>query len=1041
MQPRNEWRGLAKAATAAIFIGLWSDLASGQCPGDINGDGAVTPADYSAWILAYNRRDILADQNFDGAITPADLSSWIQNWNAGCRTFESVDLTRQGIATAGLTPTFSRPVQARSPLGEDAAPNEPRFDGPILRVPAPRLDRTFTNVGGGAIHLGAGYASSGELVQFHALAVRGAAFSTIQASHGLEISGDPAGPTPSNARRYTLVLDDRPDPADWAPPPEPGDRFRPGAGEYFQDAWFLVSEAVRTGRTGVAISVGNYTPSGGLSGDGGAGSQLTTVFCDLDLQTTAPLRVREWSTSSYVLRSENEIVFTAVDYAGGSNNESWAVMVRATRPAKGSPWTFEPPVVALERAEGNLVDHFHNFALARNSTTGLVTAFVSTGDVISDQAVYIRSIANLSDAEGFVAGYTYNGQPMALAFAEPPSSRWQALDDWSPPTGASAWTEARNIFGRRVEDGIGETDWGAPQFVGAAPGPKRSQILFGADVTRGHAIYAYDVDTFDPLTESPYPAVWQRWGASSQFGFADNASGINVFALYTPTPEAPEWYAGYISQTNFVGSATPNALMVGKATPDDRVVFSKVAQQVAMQTFAMTDDGRTIFTGIGIGRESPINRIRFLRPPELVEPRLIGAGYAQYQPLFAAGDSQLDDSLEAGPDQLRNAAVCQLEARPGINSRFATDADLAVLSAAGFELPGYGPVYYVETDGSETSPVYLSGLGSDTLPLCDTFLSAIGDPFQSQLSEGMRTAELLVAVLNDPARTPARVMPWQFSFGDGPGPTPGVNYRVVRIEGCDWVILRLPYRGSLMNSLRMRVTSTNTADQPNGAGPGEVPVSFYMQVIGVAAGDDQMYPIGYAGPPNAFRTAAGSSTTLPLLLPDEVQRVSGLPAEGTAIFHGIADPQGVDEGYYNQARSDGVDVDHAFFSISEGPSRFVELGWRSGVTLFARIADGEGEPQFIDLFQASSLQRLDDLKAAIRYDASAVIVDVWHNGTRTQRTITQGVPRFDAPQATCGSADVGRSIPMQVLSVSSLDAVLTNQELIRVVETGEHVRR
>ena len=49
---------------------------------DVNGDGAVTPADFTAWIAAYNSGDIKADQNCDGVLTPADFTAWIANYNA-----------------------------------------------------------------------------------------------------------------------------------------------------------------------------------------------------------------------------------------------------------------------------------------------------------------------------------------------------------------------------------------------------------------------------------------------------------------------------------------------------------------------------------------------------------------------------------------------------------------------------------------------------------------------------------------------------------------------------------------------------------------------------------------------------------------------------------------------------------------------------------------------------------------------------------------------------------------------------------------------
>lgn len=49
---------------------------------DVNMDGAVTPADFTAWIAAFNGGDPKADQNCDGAITPADFTAWIANYNA-----------------------------------------------------------------------------------------------------------------------------------------------------------------------------------------------------------------------------------------------------------------------------------------------------------------------------------------------------------------------------------------------------------------------------------------------------------------------------------------------------------------------------------------------------------------------------------------------------------------------------------------------------------------------------------------------------------------------------------------------------------------------------------------------------------------------------------------------------------------------------------------------------------------------------------------------------------------------------------------------
>ncbi|MEO1583451.1 MAG: immunoglobulin domain-containing protein [Planctomycetota bacterium] len=55
-----------------------------SCPADANGDGQITPADFSAWILGYNSQSGTCDQNGDGLCTPSDFSAFILNYNAGC---------------------------------------------------------------------------------------------------------------------------------------------------------------------------------------------------------------------------------------------------------------------------------------------------------------------------------------------------------------------------------------------------------------------------------------------------------------------------------------------------------------------------------------------------------------------------------------------------------------------------------------------------------------------------------------------------------------------------------------------------------------------------------------------------------------------------------------------------------------------------------------------------------------------------------------------------------------------------------------------
>ena len=55
-----------------------------RCRADTNLDGAVTPADFNAWIAAFNTGDSVADQNLDGLVTPADFNAWILNFNTPC---------------------------------------------------------------------------------------------------------------------------------------------------------------------------------------------------------------------------------------------------------------------------------------------------------------------------------------------------------------------------------------------------------------------------------------------------------------------------------------------------------------------------------------------------------------------------------------------------------------------------------------------------------------------------------------------------------------------------------------------------------------------------------------------------------------------------------------------------------------------------------------------------------------------------------------------------------------------------------------------
>ena len=64
--------------------GIVVALEASDCIADTNGDGILSPADFTAWIAAFNAMSAACDQNGDNLCTPADFTAWIANFNAGC---------------------------------------------------------------------------------------------------------------------------------------------------------------------------------------------------------------------------------------------------------------------------------------------------------------------------------------------------------------------------------------------------------------------------------------------------------------------------------------------------------------------------------------------------------------------------------------------------------------------------------------------------------------------------------------------------------------------------------------------------------------------------------------------------------------------------------------------------------------------------------------------------------------------------------------------------------------------------------------------
>jgi hypothetical protein len=73
-----------EAVSAILLADVPAPPIDPPCVADTNGDGTLSPADFSAWIAAFNAQAPACDQNGDGQCLPNDFASWIQNFNAGC---------------------------------------------------------------------------------------------------------------------------------------------------------------------------------------------------------------------------------------------------------------------------------------------------------------------------------------------------------------------------------------------------------------------------------------------------------------------------------------------------------------------------------------------------------------------------------------------------------------------------------------------------------------------------------------------------------------------------------------------------------------------------------------------------------------------------------------------------------------------------------------------------------------------------------------------------------------------------------------------
>jgi PEP-CTERM motif-containing protein len=86
---------------SAMDIALGS---GGAVPGDANGDGAVTDADYTIWADTYqSTTDSRADFNGDGTVTDADYTIWADNYGTGVGAIpEPTSMVLLGLGVVAL---------------------------------------------------------------------------------------------------------------------------------------------------------------------------------------------------------------------------------------------------------------------------------------------------------------------------------------------------------------------------------------------------------------------------------------------------------------------------------------------------------------------------------------------------------------------------------------------------------------------------------------------------------------------------------------------------------------------------------------------------------------------------------------------------------------------------------------------------------------------------------------------------------------------------------------------------------------------------
>lgn len=962
----------------------------------------------------------------------------------------AVELYSGGQDRGNLSSSFARNSIAWGEDSQEVSANESRYEFKMPKIPLPEVT-TLTSDCAYSVLLGAGTDSAGTPIFIHFMQNTGGTQRHIHFSHN-QPNGEATATSPdvADGRRFNVVSTGTPDSADLYPGVSTGDTHRIGSGSFFEDAVVFASEVTRSSDsvTGVAIAVGNYTASGGLSGNGGVGDDMDLIFCDLGKDTTTDGRLREWSNAEFVLRSQNELWVTVVDYKAkgdGTDLQGWGLLIKATRSSPGNPWTFGNPEIVFDYDQSFGVNHTHNFGLALTSASNTsqgadkLVGIVTYGDTEGENGAQLRYV-DADNTGGLTATYTYAGNTMTVAFAETPTTRWSNLPGWSGTTGSSSWSARRTIHGQRTADG--ETyDWAARQYVGCCTGNVKNHLIMGADIGLGDGIVYFDVDAYDLDNDNILPRIWQRWGNISQYGKAQgitSAVGMNCFFIRTDDPWDPTYWAGYFSQTNFQSNSNEylDSIMLGMADENNAVRFSIVAREIGAQS-VFPDSSGNVYAGFGGGTTTRDNvtKYGFSAAPIMAKPKQLGAGHTNYKAYWNHSEAG------AGADQVNNASLVDFEDTPaslgGRTMGFATDAEIAAISSA-IGLPGLGPVIKGERaigSAGGNDQIMISN-NRQTFPLLDNPMS---NTHRGQVSLATGFVELIFAHAKDPNTvTPPQISELVMRLGDDEGNSStlmtepdNLNYSgsLTTMTGL-WTVHRLLFRDSTTLQYINFLLSNNSSN--------DYQYDDYVMILAVSAyaSSSLEYPIGYSGPSNT--SAAGSTvvTNGGVALPDEVQTVTGFGSEGTVAYHFMADPHGVDGEWYTRHVAGSLTADHAMCSLVQDANNYIEVGWRNGRDMYIksrRTGDLSETVQVISMTQ--HLMRHDDFKISIRYSSSGSEVDIWHNGVNYNRDVTRN-PAYSSPTFKCGDQASSKTIPVTAWAVGYNTSVLTDAALEASLETG-----